>query len=639
LCLQQKMKFNYNKVLTNVFNRNGPGNITAAKTAKYKPKSLPVTESGVALVEQDPDNGHLPGSQEGQANSRQQWDNPVEFLLSCVSMSVGLGNVWRFPFTAYENGGGAFLIPYLLVLLLIGRPFYLLELSIGQFSSSGCVKLWDLAPPFKGIGYGQSFATFVVCSYYCVLIATSCYFLFSSFQSVLPWTVCHDHLKDNETVCIPSNGPTVSELNFTAENITVVSSTEQYFRQGVLKEDASLTNGLGLPDPALLGCLMLCWLLIYLTLRKGVSSSGKVAYFTALFPYSVMLTLLVRGLTLPGAMDGIYFFFNPEWHRLYDPKVWYAAVTQSFFSLGIGFGCLSTFSSYNKFNHNIYRDATIISIADTFTSVLAGVITFSILGHLAHELDLPVKTVVKSGAGLAFISYPEVVAKFDFAPQLFSVLFFLMLITLGLGTASGLVNTVITVICDAFPTLSKSLVTGIVCTVGVLSGLVFITPGGQPMLEIVDYYGGSLLILTLAVAEIVALSWVYRTSTIIKDLNFMMKRELGLYWRFCWSMLIPVSLILILAYTVIFYEYVEYAGEKLPAWMQIVGWALTGVGLITFLSVLVHTLATADRWNKKMGGMFSPLLTWGPRDMSDRLNWQRFNQKEEEMSQLSVDIS
>merc|ERR1711892_1095184 len=217
-------------------------------------------------------------------------------------------------------------------------------------------------------------------------------------------------------------------------NVSIISSAEQFFMFGVLKAKSDVSEGLGLPDPILAGCLAVCWLLIYLSLRNGVSSSGKVAYFTAIFPYVVMSVMLVRGLTLPGAGKGLKFFFTPQWEKLASLKVWYAAVTQSFFSLSVGFGTLTTYSSYNKFRHNTNRDALIISFADTGTSLLAGTIIFSILGHLAHELDLDITEVVKSGGGLAFVSYPEVLAKFTFAPQLFAVLFFLMLITLGLGS-------------------------------------------------------------------------------------------------------------------------------------------------------------------------------------------------------------
>jgi len=582
--------------------------------SQHQHQAVPSAEPGPLHPRPVADRDHEAGGDDDDENSeekRQQWDNPVEFLLSCISMSVGLGNVWRFPFTAYENGGGAFLIPYLLVLVLIGRPFYLLELGLGQFSSKGCVGVWDLAPSFRGVGYAQSLATFLVCSYYCVLIAIAFHFLFSSFQRVLPWSVCHEAYQANNTLCLPS-GQTPANNSM---NLTVVPSTEQYFTQGVLKE-ADKIDGLGLPDPALAGCLLLCWVLVYFTLRKGVASSGKVAYFTAIFPYVVMLTLLVKGLTLPGALEGIVFLFTPQWHRLYDPKVWYAAITQSFFSLGIGFGGLITFSSYNKYRHNIYRDATIISVTDSLTSLLAGAITFAILGHLAHMLDVPINHVVKSGgAGLAFISYPEVIASFGVVPQLFAVLFFLMLITLGMGSASGMVNTVTTVVRDAFPSLSKSVIVGVVCLFGFLAGLVYTTPQGQAVMELTDFYGGSFLILVLAVAEIVAVAWIYRTANVVGDFKQMLGRELGLYWRVCWTYLIPLVLAVILGYAIAFYKPVAYKEVALPLTAQLWGWSMTlaGVlmGLLYFLQYVVLHRGSALR----------PLESWGPRNKADRIDW------------------
>ena len=614
------MKFFTIDSIRSIMGGSGPASRRSPKGAKNIPQtlagSLPVAESGAELIHSE-DEDDVTAAASSNPGPAKQWDSPVEFLLSCISMSVGLGNVWRFPFTAYENGGGAFLIPYFVVLLLIGRPFYLLELSLGQFSSSGCLKIWDMVPPFKGVGLAQSFATFCVVTYYNVLISLAFRFLFSSFATVLPWTVCHPDLAENTTVCLPSNHQ-LSDLNLTkTDNVSLVASTEQYFRRSVLKENQDISNGIGLPDPALVGYLVLTWIIIFISLRKGVSSSGKVAYFTAIFPYTVMLMLLVKGLTLPGAMDGIIFLFTPDWPKLLEIKVWYAAVTQSFFSLAIGFGSLTTFSSFNKFRHNVYKDATIISVADTFTSLLAGLITFSILGHLAHELDVPVAKVVKSGAGLAFISYPEVISKFEFAPQFFAVIFFLMLITLGLGSATGLINTTINTVSVMFG-LGNGWSAALVSLVGLGAGVVYTTPGGQAILELVDYYGGSMLILILAVIEISAFTWVYKTSRLVTDLNFMMDRQLGFYWRFCWTYFIPISLSFILGYTLVFYKPVAYAGIELPIKAQIAGWIIVTLGLVMTVLAFVWTLIKKIRADKSI---FSPSSKWGPKDPICRIEW------------------
>jgi len=597
--------------------------------------------------------------EEGEEPERQQWDSPIEFLLSCISMSVGLGNVWRFPFTAYENGGGAFLIPYILVLLFVGRPLYLLELALGQFSSSGSVRVWDMVPAFGGIGYGQVIATGCVCTYYCSLIGLSIYYLGMSCYPTLPWTLCNEALGVPQQICIPSGGNKsefvscfgANETDFNSTicveagtikedittltpNVSVISSAEQFFRFGVLKEKKDISEGLGLPDPPLAGCLAVCWLLIYLSLRKGVSSSGKVAYFTAIFPYVVMLIMLVRGLTLPGASKGLWFFFTPQWEKLANLKVWYAAVTQSFFSLSIGFGTLTTYSSYNKFRHNTNRDALIISFADTGTSLLAGTIIFSILGHLAHELDVDIEDVVKSGGGLAFVSYPEVLAKFTFAPQLFAVLFFLMLITLGLGSAIGLFSAVTTTICDSFPDTNRKSIIKVCCAFGLAIGMFYITPGGQTMLDLVDYYGGTLLILALASLEVIAINWIYGTNVLTRDFNFMLGTNLSVYWRFCWGVLCPVLLPLLF-----FYVIFTQAGmpKELSATAQVFGWIIAVLGILVvpfhfMLSITadeegeflqrVIAVFKSGLLGQKVSEIFLPNSAWGPTSIEERRKWQ-----------------
>ena len=259
---------------------------------------------------------------------------------------------------------------------------------------------------------------------------------------------------------------------------------------------------------------------------------------------------------------------------------------------------------------------------------------------------MPIDNVIKSGTGLAFITYPEVVAKFAYAPQLFAVLFFLMLITLGMGSAVGLCNVVVTVIKDAFPGLSKSTAAGLICLAGMLIGIVFTTPGGQPLLELVDYYGGSLLILVMALSEVMALTWVYGREKLMKDLNFMLDCDLGIYWKFCWFYFIPVSLSCILAYTLVFYKPVNYADIELPMGAQLAGWFIFVIGVLIILGFMsaeyvrhhyIHkhssmydesdntSLSGWRQWRDRLlhvlGAMFSPLESWGPSSHPHRSQW------------------
>ncbi|XP_014085724.2 sodium-dependent nutrient amino acid transporter 1 isoform X2 [Bactrocera oleae] len=350
---------------------------------------------------------------------KEQWGNEIEFLFSCISLSVGLGNIWRFPYIAFQNGGGAFVIPYLIVLLIIGRPVYYLEIILGQFSGRGCIKAFNMAPIMKGVAAGQVLATGASITYYSSIMALTLRFLIASFSKVLPWSYCREEWGDsclNETTSVAFNGTQLNVLSH--ERQTKMSPAELYFQKEILHEQDDIFNGLGMPNWELVGCLAVAWFIIGGVLIRGVKSSGKAAYFLGVFPYVVLLVLLLRAVTLPGAMDGIIYFFKPQWSELLNPLVWYAAVTQVFFSLAICFGTLITYASYNNFSRNVYKDIVIITTMDSCSSIIAGCITFGILGNLAFKTGAAdVASVVKGGAGLAFISYPDAIAKLEFMPQ------------------------------------------------------------------------------------------------------------------------------------------------------------------------------------------------------------------------------
>lgn len=222
--------------------------------------------------------------------------------------------------------------------------------------------------------------------------------------------------------------------------------------------------------------LLGAWLIVFLCLCRGVKSSGKVVYFTALFPYVVLVMLFVRGITLPGSYNGIMYYLEPDWEKLKSAQIWGDAAAQIFFALSPAWGGLLTLASYNKFSNNCYRDAIIVAICNILTSFFAGFVIFSILGFLAHELDTEVESVIDQGAGLAFVVFPEMVTKLQM-PMFWSVLFFFMLLTLGLDSQFTLMETVVTGILDTFPKLRqwKMRVVFGVAVVGYVGGLVFIT--------------------------------------------------------------------------------------------------------------------------------------------------------------------
>ncbi|KAI0231282.1 Sodium- and chloride-dependent glycine transporter 2 [Lamellibrachia satsuma] len=389
---------------------------------------------------------------------RGNWTGQLDFLLSCIGYAVGLGNVWRFPYLCYRNGGGAFFVPYIIMLSFIGMPLFFMELSLGQFSSNGPLTCWGFSPLFKGLGVAQLVISAIVSIYYNMIIAWSLYYFFASFTSSLPWADCsHWWNTDNCSLKLPDAQCDESSLhkyvNGTCYNSTTFiglwnytlfrnktgisrhSPSEEYYNHRVLNISPTGISDMGPVQWELALCLLGAWIIAFLCMIKGIKSSGKVVYFTAIFPYVVLVILFGRGVSLPNAWNGIYFYIVPKWEKLGDAKVWNDAAVQIFFSLSDCWGGLIALSSYNRFHNNVLRDTIIVSMGNCLTSVFAGVVIFSFIGFMAGEMNAEVENVVDKGPGLAFIVYPDAVSRMVVAP-LWAILFFTMLITLGLDSQS-----------------------------------------------------------------------------------------------------------------------------------------------------------------------------------------------------------
>ncbi|RWS26522.1 sodium-dependent neutral amino acid transporter B(0)AT3-like protein [Leptotrombidium deliense] len=294
-------------------------------------------------------------------DGRESWDSKLQFMLATIGYAVGLGNVWRFPYLAQKNGGGAFLIPYFIMLAIEGIPVFYLELAVGQRLRKGAIGAWNLVSSYMGgIGISSAVVSFNVALYYNTIIAWCIFYLLHSFQSPLPWSHCKTGFNSNNNECNKS-------------------SPTQYFWY---RETLNISDDINHPENfnwSIAACLFIAWLLCYGCMIKGIASSGKVVYVTATFPYFVLVAFFFRGITLEGMKDGIIHLFKPNWTKLSDPVVWLEAGTQIFFSLGLGFGGLIAFSSYNPVHNNCYRDAIFVSITNCMTSMFAGIVVFSIL--------------------------------------------------------------------------------------------------------------------------------------------------------------------------------------------------------------------------------------------------------------------
>ncbi|MGH0165051.1 UNVERIFIED_CONTAM: hypothetical protein FKN15_049279 [Acipenser sinensis] len=267
---------------------------------------------------------------------RGNWGNQIEFVLTSVGYAVGLGNVWRFPYLCYRNGGGAFMFPYFIMLVFCGIPLFFLELSFGQFASLGCLGVWKVSPMFKGVGYGMMVVSTYIGIYYNVVICIAFYYFFMSMTNVLPWTYCNNPWNTKDCSGVVRSSYTNASIANTSTLMRNISE--------LVNHTAKRTS----PSEEY-------WKYQVLNISDDIGHFGEVVYFTATFPYVVLTVLFIRGITLDGAVNGIKYYLTPQWKMILDAKVWGDAASQIFYSLGCAWGGLITMASYNKFHNNCYR--------------------------------------------------------------------------------------------------------------------------------------------------------------------------------------------------------------------------------------------------------------------------------------------
>ncbi|XP_027002984.1 sodium- and chloride-dependent GABA transporter 2-like isoform X2 [Tachysurus fulvidraco] len=503
----------------------------------------------------------------GKIKDRGQWSSKVEFLLAVAGQIVGLGNVWRFPYMCYKNGGGVFLIPYLIFLFACGIPLFLLEISLGQYTSQGGITCWrKICPLFQGLGYGTMVVLLYSSIYYIIIMAWAFFYLFSSFSTELPWASCNNSW--NTELCVEFDKKKDFNNLTIPENAT--SPVNEFWERRVLNLTGNV-HELGSIRWELAACLLLSWIICYFCVWKGVKSTGKVVYFTATFPYVMLMVLLVNGLMLPGAADGIRFYLYPDFTRLKDPQVWMDAGTQIFYSYALCMGCLTALGSYNKYNNNLYNG----------TSFVAGFAIFSVLGFMAYEQETDISTVAESGPGLAFIAYPRAVAMMP-APQLWAICFFLMIILLGLDTEFVGLETFMTAITDLYPSYllrdyRRELILLFICVGSFLIGLVMVTEGGLYIFQLFDYYCCSgMTLLLFAILQSVCIGWVYGADSLYDNIEDMIGYQPWFLIKYSWKYITPLVCTGTFVFSLVkftplkFNNIIEY-----PWWGYAIGWYFT----------------------------------------------------------------
>ncbi|XP_022650591.1 sodium- and chloride-dependent GABA transporter 1-like isoform X2 [Varroa destructor] len=474
------------------------------------------------------------------------------------------------------NKLSAFLVPFFISIVLCGIPLFVMEVSIGQYLNTGGIGIWNLVPMFKGVGYASMTMIGLSNIYYIVLIAYTLYYFVASFSSPLPWENCGNDWNTITCVSLRENRTSLNRTDGT-------SSVREYWDIKVL----GITSGLhemGELRSELVVYLLIAWVLVYMVIWKGLHQSGKIIWCTALFPYLILLILFTRGVTLEGASEGLLFYLKPDWSKLREPKVWIAAGTQVLFSYGIGIGANVALGSYNKYNHNFYKDSLIVCAICSGTSLFAGLVIFSVLGHMAHVQGKEVAEVARSGPGLAFLAYPEVVVQLPWASA-WAILFFLMLIVLGIDSQFCTVEALVTGLVDEFATILRPhrrlFTLGIVCLQFAL-GLPIVTQGGMYIFQLMDFFSASgVSLCTVVLFEIVGFSYIYGASRIYENIEDMIGFRPNRFYVFCWLVAAPVVILGMLLFYLIEHEPLTYSDTYVyPWWGEAIGWCMALASII-----------------------------------------------------------
>ncbi|XP_047440137.1 sodium- and chloride-dependent neutral and basic amino acid transporter B(0+)-like [Mugil cephalus] len=564
-------------------------------------------------------------------SERGNWTNKTEYILTMTAYAVGLGNIWRFPYLAYRNGGAAFLIPYFLTLFLCGIPLYFMESAVGQFCSQGPLNMWRAVPILQGVGIGIITLNAITAIYYNVIIAYSLFYLFASMQSTLPWSSCSSWADSHcsSTPIVYCNVSGILMTNWTQENQTCPSSdmitvpvqspSEQYWDRVALQRSSGLDETGSIVWHLAL-CLLLSSTLVASVLMYGIKISGKVVYFTATFPFLVILILLIRGVTLEGAEEGIAFYIGSKsnFTKLTEAQIWTDAASQTFYSLSIAWGGVVTLSSYNNFhNQMVLWDSVALSFINHGTSVFAGFAIFSVLGHMAHNSGKPVDEVVDDGFALAFIAYPEALATLPVAP-VWSVLFFLMLLIVGLDSQFTFIEVIMTTLMDSFPVFKskRPLLCIGVCIIVFLLGLPCVTAAGIYWVTLIDHYCSTFVALILAFLEIVGFCYIYGINRLIKDIEMMIEKQsfyFWLWWKASWLVITPFIILGIFVWSMVTYTDPTYADIEYPSWGLALGWCMIAFVLVWIPVVAVYkiTKAEGNLW-KRFLLLCNPSEKWHP---------------------------
>ena len=499
------------------------------------------------------------GAPAAQAPEREQWSGQVGFLFAAIGSAIGLGNIWRFPGVAYSNGGGAFMIPYIVALLCVGIPVLLLDYALGhRMRGSSPAVFRRLHRRFEWLGWWQVFVCFIIMCYYPAVVAWSMRYVLFSVGTA--W------------------GDDAKGFFYDYVGTSRVSGDAPHYT-------LQLVSGVIIP-------LLIVWGFGIYTVSRGVSRGVERANRVFL-PLLVVLflALVVRAVLLPGATNGLNSLFTPQWEALTDFKVWMAAFAQIFFSLSVGFGIMLTYASYLRPRSNLVGTGLVAAFANSSFEILAGIGVFGTLGFMAHAQGIGVDGIEGiAGPALAFITFPTVISQMT-GGVIFGILFFSSLVMAGLTSFISILQVVVPAIAEKTGASIPRTALVVCLPAAALSLLLFGTTSGLFDLDIVDAFINNIGVVSSAIIMCVGVTWVLRRATPLqRHLNLVSEtRVVGVWWRFLVAVVVPLALTYILVQTVRSYIQDGYEGYS-HAMLGAFGWGMLALG------VVIGIVLTLAKW-------------------------------------------
>lgn len=437
---------------------------------------------------------------------RGQWGTRAGFILAALGSAIGLGNIWRFPYVAYDNGGGAFFIPYLVALLTAGIPILIMEYTMGhKYRGSAPLTFRRMNKHSEVVGWWGVFVAFVISTYYSVIVGWS--ISYSLFSINLSWG------EDTQGF-------------FVGEYLQVVDPGE-----------------FGGFVPGVLIPLLIVWLIVlgilYRGVRRGIELANRIMIPTLIV---LFLIIVIRAITLPGAIDGLEAFFKPDFSEIMNGTVWVAAYGQIFFSLSIAFAIMITYSSYLSRDSDLTNNAFIVGFGNSSFELLAGIGVFGVLGFMATQSGSAIDEVVADGVGLAFMAFPEIINQFPALNKTFGFLFFASLFLAGLTSLMSITETYVAGLMEKFNlSRQRSVILG--GGAATLVSLVFATRGGLNFLDAADYFINQFGVAVLGLVEVVLIAWVLRKlKTLRTHADEVSDIKIGPWWTISLIVITPIVL-------------------------------------------------------------------------------------------------